>query len=59
MIIYLYLGETSLQYAAEHGYTDIVKILLDHGGNVSTKDEYHGKKDDHIFFTWNTYNSYF
>ena len=43
--IYLYLGRTSLHYATEVGYTDIVKILVDHGANVSTKDN-DGKKDD-------------
>ena len=35
---------TSLQWAAINGHTDIVKILLAHGANVSTKD-YDGKKD--------------
>ena len=45
ILIYLYLGMTSLHYAAEDGYTDIVKILLDHGANASTKDNY-GMKDN-------------
>ena len=36
--IYLYLGKTSLMYAAENGNTDTVKILLEHGADVNTKD---------------------
>ena len=37
-LIYLYLGRTSLIYAAWVGYTEIVKILLEHGADVNTKD---------------------
>ena len=37
-LIYLYLGRTSLMYAAWDGYTEIVKILLEHGADVNTKD---------------------
>ena len=48
ILIYLYLGMTSLHYAAEDGYTDIVKILLDHGANVNTKDNI-GKKDNNTY----------
>ena len=36
--IYLYLGKTSLMYAAENGNTDTVKILLEHGADINTKD---------------------
>ena len=50
IIIYLYLGKTSLHSAAENGHTDIVKILLDHGANGSTKDN-DGKKDNKYIFT--------
>ena len=35
----LYLGTTSLHWAALHGHTDIVKILLENGINVSTTDK--------------------
>ena len=51
ILIYFYLGSTSLHYAARNGHTEIVKILLENGANVSTKDD-DGKKDD------NTYNIY-
>ncbi len=44
-LIYLYLEWTSLHIAAWEGYIDMVKILLDHGANISTKDNY-GKKDN-------------
>ena len=27
-------------YAAQNGYTEIVKILLEHGADISTKDVY-------------------
>ncbi len=43
--IWIYLGWTSLHLAVLDGYTDTVKILLDHGANVSTKDN-DGKKDN-------------
>ena len=36
--MYLYLGRTSLMYAAWNGNTDTVKILLEHGAEVNTKD---------------------
>ena len=49
MIIYLYLGRTSLHRAAENGHTNTVKILLAHGANVSTKDDYDGKKDNNTY----------
>ena len=45
ILIYLYLGATSLHIAAIHGHTDTVKMLIYHGANVSTKD-YDGKKDN-------------
>ena len=37
-IIYLYLGKTSLMYAAQYGYTETVRILLEHGANVNYKE---------------------
>ncbi len=43
--MYLYLGLTSLHYAARYGHTEIVKMLLAHGANISTKDDV-GKKDN-------------
>ena len=39
---------TSLQWAAINGHTDIVKILLAHGANVSTKTN-DGKKDNNNY----------
>ena len=38
-LIYLYLGRTSLSYAAENGNTDTVKILLEYGAEVNAKDK--------------------
>ena len=38
--ICLYLGETSLMYAAMFGNTDTVRILLEHGADVNAKDVY-------------------
>ena len=32
-------GETSLMKAAEMGYTKSVRILLEHGADVNSKDE--------------------
>ena len=40
---------TSLHLAARYGHTDIAKILLDHGANVSTKDDYDGKKYNNTY----------
>ena len=37
-IIYLYLGKTSLMYAAQHGKTEIVRLLLQYGADVNHKD---------------------
>ena len=37
-LIYLYLGKTTLMYAAENGNTDIVKTLIDHGADVNHQD---------------------
>ena len=34
----LYLGKTSLMSGAENGRTDTVKILLEHGADINTKD---------------------
>ena len=39
-IIYLYLGRTSLSYAAEEGRTDVVKILVENGADINDKDNY-------------------
>ena len=49
ILIYLYLGLTSLHWAARNGHTDIVKTLLAHGANVSTKDDNIGKKDNNTY----------
>ena len=38
-LLYIYLGKTSLIYAAERGYTNKVKILLGHGAEVNTQDK--------------------
>jgi ankyrin repeat protein len=35
-------GGTLLQYAADRGYADIVKMLIDRGANVKAKDEHGG-----------------
>ena len=37
-LLYLYLGRTSLMYAAQHGNTDTVKILLEHGADVNIRE---------------------
>ena len=37
--IYLHIGRTSLMNAARSGNTDTVKILLEHGAEVNTKDK--------------------
>ena len=37
-LIYLYLGWTSLMWAARKGYTEVVKLLLEHGAAVNYKD---------------------
>ena len=37
-LIYLYLGYTSLMYAAWNGKTETVRLLLDHGADVNHKD---------------------
>ncbi len=37
-LIYLYLGRTSLMYAAREGHTNTVKILLKYEADVNTKD---------------------
>ncbi len=39
-LIYLYLGWTSLMYAAREGNPNTVKILLKYGANVNTKTNY-------------------
>ncbi len=57
ILIYLYLGETSLHWAAEYGHTDIVKILLDHEAIVSTQDD-DGKKEDNTYIQAYTNDSY-
>ncbi len=48
VLIFFYLGRTSLHWAAQKGYTDIVKLLLAHGANDSTKTN-NGKKDNDIY----------
>ena len=47
--INLYLGWTSLHRAAQNGHTEIVKMLLDDGANVSTKDDEYSKKDNNSY----------
>ena len=37
-LIYLYLGWTSLIWAARFGHTDVVQLLLQHGANINAKD---------------------
>ena len=44
MLIYFHLVKTSLHWAASKGHTDIAKILLAHGANVSSKNN-DGNKD--------------
>ena len=34
-----YLGETSLMQAAVYGNTETVKILLEHGADINTKNQ--------------------
>ena len=46
---------TSLHWAAMNGNTDIVKILLAHRANVSTKDN-HGKKYNNTYIYYNSYH---
>ena len=36
-IIYLYLGYTSLMYAAQYGNTEVVRLLLKLGADVNNK----------------------
>ena len=36
----LFLGETSLFYAISGGHIEAVKLLLNHGADVNTKDKY-------------------
>ena len=38
--MFVYLGETSLMYAAWGGYTDIMKILLENGADVNIQNKY-------------------
>ena len=38
-LIYLNLGETNLMKAAQSGNTETVKIFLEHGADVNTKDD--------------------
>ena len=38
-LLYLNLGKTILMYAAEYRNTDIVRILIEHGPDVNTKDK--------------------
>ena len=38
--MYVYLGSTSLMYAAGNGYTNIVRILLQNGADVNKQDIY-------------------
>ena len=38
--MYIYLGETSLMYAAWGGYTDIVKILLENEADVNLQNKF-------------------
>ena len=38
--MYVYLGDTSLMYAASNGYTNIVKTLLENGADVNLQNKY-------------------
>ncbi len=57
LLIYFYLGWTSLHYAANNGYIDIVKILLENGTNVRTTDN-DGKKDNYTYISLNYIQDY-
>ncbi len=37
--LYLYLGRTSLMWAARFGHTEVVRILLEQGAAVNDKDD--------------------
>ena len=39
-LIYLYLGMTSLIWAARNGNADVVKILLENGADINAKDRH-------------------
>ena len=35
--LYIYIGFTSLMYAAQKGYLEIIKLLLEHNADVEAK----------------------
>ena len=37
-LIYLYLGQSSLIWAASEGRTDVVQVLLQHGADINAMD---------------------
>ena len=37
-LIYLYLGMTSLIWAAWRGHYDVVQLLVEHGADINAKD---------------------
>ncbi len=41
-LIYLYLGDTSLMWAAWYGNSDVVKLLLQHGADINAKNNDNG-----------------
>jgi len=47
-------GATALAYAADRGYLEIAKILVEHGAQVNAKDTFYGAPP----LTWAAYNSH-
>ena len=37
IVIYIYLGKTSLMYAAEGGHIEAVRLLVNHGSDIKAK----------------------
>jgi ankyrin repeat protein len=47
-------GATALSYAADRGYLEIMKILVEHGADVNIKDTFYGAPA----LTWAAYNGH-